>query len=273
MSGAFTVGEREYPLNRSYVMGIFNATPDSFSDGGAYSGLDESVERLLAMFDEGAMMVDIGGESTRPGYAGVELEEEIARVAPLVEGLISRKGDALISVDTSKAKVAEAALAAGARVVNDVWGFRKDEALADVAAGAGASCVLMHNARLGWEADSVLESIKHYWEKSVGLATGAGVSEDRILLDPGIGFGTTREEDFEMLRGLNELREFGFPMVLGASRKRLTGDPFGLDVDERLETTLATSVAGVVAGVEFFRVHDVKENARALRMADAIYRS
>ncbi|MDQ8180967.1 dihydropteroate synthase [Pelagicoccus sp. SDUM812005] len=257
---------------RSLLMGILNVTPDSFSDGGEHLQLFAAVARAESMFQEGAAIVDIGGESTRPGFEPVSFEEEVARVVPVIRELRSRRSDCILSIDTSKAVVAEAALEAGANIVNDVNGFLSDPQLAEVAAKYRAGVVLMRNGRSGEKEGSVLDRIRESWERSLEIAFAAGVKEPAIVLDPGVGFGTTRQEDLEILRGLDLLRSFGFPLLLGTSRKRITAEPLGLPVDLRLEATIATTVAGVAAGVELFRVHDVAENARAVCMADLIYR-
>ncbi len=267
------LGDRDWEIGaRTGVFGILNATPDSFSDGGRYTNADAALSHLKEMFEEGADVVDIGGESTRPGSQPVSAEEEISRVVPIIEAIGSESKPPLISIDTSKASVARAALQAGARIVNDIWGFQKDSEIALVAAERSATCVLMHNSRSGWLRESALDSVRAYWEISIDIALQAGVEEDRIILDPGIGFTDTREQDLEMLRGLKSLRAFGFPLLLGVSRKRITGETFGLSLEERLEPTLAMTALGIESGVDFVRVHDVKENVRVAKMSDLIVR-
>ncbi len=250
------------------MVGIANATPDSFSDGGRPRGPDDALELL----DEGALIVDVGGESTRPGFEAVSAEEEAARVGPVVRGVLARRPKSIVSVDTSKASVARVALELGASVVNDIWGLQRDTAIADLAARFSAGLILMRNGRDGLKDGCILDRIKQSWQRSVDIALQMGVAESAIVLDPGIGFGTTREEDLEILRGLAELRKFGFPVMLGASRKRITAQPLGLETHERGSTTVATTVAGVAAGIELFRVHDVAENLRAARLADLVFR-
>ncbi len=268
------VGEKRMALGaRSCLVGILNVTPDSFSDGGLFGGATELRVRALALLDGGAGILDIGGESTRPGFAPVSACDEIARVLPAIEAVLAARPGALVSVDTSKAEVAEAAMAAGARIVNDVWGFQSDAGMAEVVARHGAAAILMRNGRGGVENGIVVDRIRRSWERSVSVALQAGVGAASIVLDPGIGFGTTREEDFEILRGLGTLRAFGFPLLLGTSRKRVTAEPLGLPLGLRLETTLATAAAGIAAGVDFFRVHDVAEHARFVSMADALLRA
>lgn len=267
------LGSGDWPLGeRTGIFGVLNVTPDSFSDGGRFEGKEAAFEQAQRMAAEGADVLDVGGESTKPGFEGVSVEEEIARVVPVIEAIKREASMPIVSIDTTKAAVAAAALEAGAEIVNDVWGFQRDPEIAAVAANWNATCVLMHNSRGGWRRDSVIDSIKVYWEESVSLALRAGIEENRIILDPGIGFTDTRKQDFEMLRNLSSLRAFGFPLLLGASRKRVTGEPLGLGLEERLETTLATTALGIEAGIDFVRAHDVKENVRVAKMSDLITR-
>lgn len=267
------VGDRRVELGKgSLIVGILNVTPDSFSDGGQHLDSVRAIDRAGVMLEEGAGLIDIGGESTRPGYEPVSVIEECRRVVPVIEELVRRFPNCILSVDTSKAEVARAAVLAGARVVNDVCGFQSEGKLAEVSSEFGVGVILMRNGRDGSCEGSVLDRIKASWEKSLAIAMGAGVSSESIVLDPGVGFGTTRQEDLEILRGLEELRAFGFPLMLGASRKRITAQPTGLELAERLEPSLATTVAGIASGVELFRVHDVAENVRAAGLADLIYR-
>ena len=267
------LGTRDWAIGkRTGIFGILNVTPDSFSDGGQYKGVDAALKQARRMTEEGADVLDVGGESTKPGFEEISVEEEIARVVPVIEAIVSDTSMPVVSIDTTKAAVARAALEAGAEIVNDIWGFQRDSEMAAVVAEYGASCVLMHNSRGGWRRDDVLDSITASWEESVSIAFKAGLSEDRIILDPGIGFTDTRDQDLEIIRNLGALRSIGFPMLLGISRKRITGEPFGLALDERLETTLATTSLGIGEGVDFVRVHDVKENVRVAKMTDLITR-
>lgn len=258
--------------SRSLVVGILNVTPDSFSDGGRHFSAESAIAKAESMLKQGAALIDIGGESTRPGFKPVSIVEETRRVVPVVEGILSREASCILSIDTSKTEVAKAALQAGAKVINDVCGFQSNHDLASLSADFGAGVILMRNGRDGERNGSILDRIRASWARSISIAEGAGVARESIVLDPGIGFGTTRQEDLEILRGLEELRAFGFPVMLGASRKRITAQPSGLNLSERLEPTLATTVAGISAGVDLFRVHDVEENVRAIGMADLIYR-
>ncbi len=262
--GVWRIGQR------TGVAGILNVTPDSFSDGGDYLDAEAAVLRGKEMASEGADIVDIGGESTRPGYDSVGVEEEISRVVPVIEALSGLDRFSPISIDTTKPEVARAALKAGAVIVNDIGGFVCGPEMANIVSEYDASCILMHNSRLGWRSDHVLESIKYFWEESILAAKKAGIDECRIILDPGIGFTDTREQDLTILRGLAELKAFGFPLMIGASRKRVTGFSTNLELKDRLEATLATSALAAASGVDFVRVHDVEENVRAVRMADLI---
>ncbi|MEM8867883.1 MAG: dihydropteroate synthase [Verrucomicrobiota bacterium] len=254
---------------RTQLVGILNLTPDSFSDGGEFNEFAAAEARFLRMLDEGAAIIDIGGESTRPGHVPVEVVEEIRRTAPFIERIRS-KTDALISIDTSKSAVAEAALKAGADIVNDVWGAQRDSGMAEIIAKHGASCILMHNRPVE-EAGrgDVIDAIRVYLEASIRLVTQAGVREDAIMLDPGLGFGKTYEENWEIMRRLDELVALGFPILLGASRKSMIAKLLQLeDPRERLSGTLATSALGVQSGVDFLRVHDVLENRQCVDVLD-----
>ncbi len=258
------------PLGKkTYLAGILNLTPDSFSDGGDYVHTDEAVRHFHRMVNSGADIIDIGGESTRPGHVPIPADEEIARVVPFIE-TIRPHTDALISVDTSKAEVAEAALAAGADIVNDVWGAQHDPRMASVLGAMGASCILMHN-RSGEEAGvgDVIEAIRSFLEKSVALVKEAGVRDDAILLDPGLGFGKSYEENWAIMRRLPELRGMGYPLLLGASRKSMIARLLQLeDPKARLSGTLATTALAIQAGCDFIRVHDVRENRECADVMD-----
>ncbi len=256
---------------RTFLMGIVNATPDSFSDGGECVSPGAALERAMRMEAEGADFIDIGAESTRPGAKEVSEETEWGRLAPVLEAVVGRSG-VPVSVDTSKASVARRALEVGAAIINDVTALRGDPEMAGVVAAAGAGLVLMHNSRDGLVDGDLMDSIRCSLEESVEIALKAGVASERIVVDPGVGFGKSVEQNLEILRRLGDLRALGFPILLGASRKSVIGMVLDLPVEGRLEGTLATTVAGVAAGVDIVRVHDVDPNLKAARMADAIYR-
>lgn len=256
---------------RTLIMGILNVTPDSFSDGGQYDRFDKAVQQARKMADEGADFIDIGGESTRPGATEVDAEEEQKRVLPVVEQLVQEL-DVPISVDTYKAPVAEAALKKGAHLINDVWGFRRDPEIANVAADFNAPVILMHNQKGTVYEMDIMEAIKHFLEKSVEIGLKAGIKENQIMIDPGIGFGKTPEQNIQVMARLDELRPMGFPILLGTSRKSMIGKILDLPTDQRLEGTLATTAIGIISGVAVIRVHDVQENVRAALVADAIVR-
>lgn len=263
------IGNRSFDTeNRTYIMGILNVTPDSFSDGGRYNRLDQALLHTQEMIRDGADIIDIGGESTRPGHTVISDEEEIARVAPVIEA-VKKQFDIPVSADTYKSPVAEAALQAGADLINDIWGFRHDPRMAELTAAYGAACCLMHNRR---EAvyRNFREELLSDLELCVQTARTAGVPDDRIILDPGIGFGKTLEMNLEALRHLEDLQRLGFPVLLGTSRKSVIGLTLDLPADQRVEGTVATSVIGVMKGCAFVRVHDIRENYRAVRMTEAI---
>ena len=247
--------------NRTYVAGILNLTPDSFSDGGEYNNLEAAREHFHEMTAAGAEIIDIGGESTRPGFEPVPEAEELQRVVPFIERVRSETS-ALISVDTSKSGVAAAALAAGADIINDVCGAQGDPAMADVMGAAKAACILMHN-RPAEEAGKgdVIESILKFWEVSVARVLAAGVAAESIILDPGLGFGKTYEENWEVMRRLEDLHPAGYPLLLGASRKSMLARLLKIEnPKERDSGTLGTSARAIQAEVAFLRVHDVREN-------------
>ncbi|MGE9290945.1 MAG: dihydropteroate synthase [Puniceicoccales bacterium] len=257
---------------RTFLMGILNVTPDSFSDGGAHDGVEAACRRAMEMQAKGADFIDVGAESTRPGAGEVPAAEEWARLEPVLAGL-REVVKVPVSVDTYKATVAAKALAAGATIANDIYGFQRDPAMAEVAAEAGAGVVLMHNSR-GVEIEGdLIGAVLRFFEESLVIASGAGIYPERIVLDPGIGFGKTVAQNLELMRRFGELRELGFPLLLGASRKSVIGKTLDLPVEKRLEGTLATTVAGIAGGVDIVRVHDIDPNLKAARMADAIYRN
>lgn len=264
---------RRYRLpigQKTYIMGILNVTPDSFSDGGNYKSIEEAVNRAKEMVKEGADIIDVGGESTRPGHQPVEVSEEIDRVVPVVERLV-KEIDVPISVDTSKAAVAEKALLAGAHIVNDVWGLQRDSLLAGTASKFGAGVVVMHNQE-GTAYNDLMGDIIKFLERSIKIAEKAGIERNSIIIDPGIGFGKTLEYQLEVMRRLGELCALNVPVLLGTSRKSFIGNVLGLPANERLEGTASTIALGIAGGVDIVRVHDVREMARVAKMADAIVR-
>jgi len=265
------IGGREFHWGaRTYVMGIVNVTPDSFSGDGV-TDLQAAVSQARQMEQDGADLIDIGGESTRPETwtgAGLRVEDELARVMPVLERVVAAV-TLPISIDTYKATVAERAVAAGAAMVNDVWGLRRDPQMAATIARAGVAVVLMHNNPGGGYRDLIGE-IAAGLRESAELGRAAGIPEDRIIVDPGIGFGKTREENLEIIKRLPDLRRLGFPLLIGPSRKSFIGKTLDLPVGERLEGTAAAIALSIAGGADIVRVHDVKSMVRVARMADAI---
>lgn len=251
---------------KTYVMGILNVTPDSFSDGGKHNTLDRAIDHAARMVAEGADIIDIGGESTRPGFQPISAEEELERVLPVVEALATRF-DLPLSIDTYKAKVAKAALEHGAHIINDIWGAKADSQMAQVAAETGAPIILMHNRKEATYQDLIRDMLNDLFE-SIHLVRQAGVREDKIILDPGIGFGKTYEHNVEIMRQLERFTSLGYPVLLGTSRKSMIGHALELPVGERLEGTIATVCQGISKGCAVVRVHDVKEHVRAVKMMD-----
>lgn len=267
----FECGKHKLPIGeKTYIMGILNITPDSFSDGGKFNNLESAVKRAKHMIENGADIIDIGGESTRPGHKPVDAIEEINRVVPVIEAL-AKEINVPISVDTSKAIVADKALNAGARIVNDVWGLQKDPELADVVARYSAGVVMMHNQDNSEYSDLMGDIVK-FLRKSIEIAEKAGIRRENMVVDPGIGFGKNLDHNLEVMRRLKELSSLNLPVLLGTSRKSLIGNILDLPVDERLEGTSATVTLGIANGADFVRVHDVREIARVVRMTDAMVR-
>jgi len=258
---------------RPRVMGILNVTPDSFSDGGRFDGLDAALAQARRMADEGADIIDIGAESTRPGHTPVSEAREMARLQPLLAPLAADI-DLPFSVDTSKAAVARQAVAWGASVINDVRGLQHDPAMADVVAETGAAVVVMHHREEKDESLDIRADMRRFFERSLGLAQRAGVPRGRILLDPGIGFGKTKEQNLAALADVGDLaRDFGLPVLVGVSRKSIFGLLLGAEVDARLIGTLAANLACAARGAHVFRVHDVVEHVAAFKVFDAIARA
>ena len=255
---------------RTYVMGIINLTPDSFSGDGLAADVDSAVALALKMEGDGADIIDIGAESSRPGASPVSAAEELERLMPGLEAVCAAV-KIPVSVDTYKASVAASAIDAGASIINDVWGFLADDEMARVAADAGVPVVLMHNQREARYHDLVPDVIEGL-NRSVSVATGAGVDEGNIVVDPGIGFGKTADHNLELLRRLPEIKEMGFPMLLGVSRKSTIGRLLNLPEDDRVEGTAAAVSLSIVGGADIVRVHDVKQMVRVVRMTDAVVR-
>jgi dihydropteroate synthase len=276
--------------SRTYVMGILNVTPDSFSGDGIISkgnAVDVAVEQARDFLASGADILDVGGESTRPGSAPVNTDEEMERVIPIIHALNKNFPAAIISIDTYKAQVAEEAIKAGAHIVNDVWGLRADDGLAFVAAKYNTPVILMHNrsnpasvevrekfgnAYIGAEYENLVEDVKRELLECVAIAKKAQIADSLIVLDPGIGFGKTREHNLALVNRLDEIRELGYPILLGTSRKSFIGFTLDLPADQRVEGTAATVAVGIAHGADIIRVHDVKQMARVAKMTDAIVR-
>ena len=264
------IGNKEFDTKKhTYIMGILNVTPDSFSDGGKWNTYDTFMKHAENMINDGADILDIGGESTRPGHTRIADEEEIGRVVPVIEAL-KKNFDIPVSIDTYKSQVAEAALQAGADLVNDIWGFQYDDKMASVVKKHDAACCLMHN-RDNKEYNDFLEDMKMDLKKSIEMAKAAGIEDDRIILDPGVGFAKTYELNLEVMRNLHVFHELGYPILLGTSRKSMIGLALDLPVEEREEGTLVTTVMAVQNNYGFVRVHDVKKNKRAVQMTECIY--
>ena len=265
------IGNRNFDTdNHCYIMGILNVTPDSFSDGGRFDQLDAALSHAGQMIEEGADVIDVGGESTRPGHIMITDEEEIARVTPIIEKL-KKEFDVPISIDTYKSKVAEAAVQAGADFVNDIWGLKYDEKIADVIAKHNVACCLMHN-RDNTEYSNFLDDFMEDMRECIRLAKAAGIADDKIILDPGVGFGKTYEMNLEIIDKLEIMQKLNYPILLGTSRKSMIGLTLDLPVEEREEGTMVTTVYGVQKGCAFVRVHDVEKNKRAIRMTRALMR-
>ena len=265
------IGERLFDVDHDcYIMGILNYTPDSFSDGGRWNDRDRALRHVGEMIEEGAAIIDIGGESTRPGHVQISAQEEIDRVAPIIE-LVKKNYDIPVSVDSYKSEVGEAALKAGADLINDIWGFQYDRRVAQLAAAYDVPCCLMHNRENRDYGDFMTDLLRDM-EASVAIGREAGVRDCNIILDPGVGFAKNHEQNLTAIHRLDRLKALGFPVLLGTSRKSTLGYVLDLPSDQRVEATVATTVVGVLKGAAFFRVHDVKENYRAMRMAQAILR-
>ena len=254
--------------NDCYIMGILNVTPDSFSDGGKWNDIERAKQHTADMISEGAPIIDIGGESTRPGHVQISVQEEIDRVVPAIE-MVKKNFDIPVSVDSYKGEVIEAALKAGADMVNDIWGFKADRRVAELTAEYNVPCCIMHNREKA-EYKNFHEDMIQDLKDSIAIAKEAGIADDKIILDPGVGFGKTLEQNLLVMKNLERFNDFGYPVLLGTSRKSMIGLTLDLPVDQRVEGTLVTSVWAVQAHNGFVRVHDVAANYRAIRMAEAI---
>lgn len=273
------IGNKNFDLkNSAYVCGILNVTPDSFSDGGQFDNLDAALFHTEEMIKDGASIIDIGGESTRSGYTMISDDEEIARVVPVIRS-IKERFDIPVSLDTYKAGVASAGIEAGADLINDIWGlmYNTDTAsdgsiispMAALLAKAGLPCCLMHNRKSAEYSDFLSDYLDDN-RKIIDCALKHGISEDKIILDPGVGFAKSLEQNLMAINTVDKLCELGYPVLLGTSRKSVVGLTLDLPKNERVEGTVATSVIGLMRGASIFRVHDVKENFRALKMAAAV---
>ena len=278
MTGLSIGGKHQDLTAKSLIMGILNVTPDSFSDGGRFADVSAALRQAEAMISQGADIIDIGGESTRPGAARVSIEEEIRRVAPVVEA-VKKRFPLPVSVDTVKAPVAEACLGLGADMINDVSGLQYDPRLVKVVAGAGVPVIIMHTSgepevmqqRTGYA--DVVNAIISFLQKQSSIALENGISRDKIIVDIGIGFGKTVEQNLSLIKHLGDFCDMGYPVLLGASRKSFIGTTLNLPVDQRLEGTLAMQTAAYLAGARMFRVHDVKEARRTADMLEAFYKA
>jgi dihydropteroate synthase len=262
------IGGRRFEWgSRTYVMGIINTTPDSFSGDGVGTDQELAVGQGLRMVREGADMLDVGGESTRPGHQPIGVADEIARTEAVVAQL-AREAEVPVSIDTYKLEVAEAAVAAGATILNDIWGLTRSPALAELAAASDCALVVMHNQDGTDYTGDLMAEIKRFLRASVDRAVQAGVRRERVLIDPGIGFGKTAEHNWIVMRRLVELRELDQPILIGTSRKSFLGKLLDLPVGERVEGTAATTTAAILRGADVVRVHDVREMTRVARYAD-----
>lgn len=262
------IGNKDFTESRTHIMGILNITPDSFSDGGQYNNVDAALIHALRMIDEGADIIDVGGESTRPGYIQISEQEEIERICPVIER-IKRETDVPVSLDTYKSKVASAGISVGVDLINDIWGLKYDSDMGRIIAKAGIPCCLMHN-RDNLAYTSFLRDVKAEIHESVKIAMNAGILRQNIILDPGVGFGKTYEQNLMVLKHLSEFVDLGYPVLLGSSRKSVIGLTLDLPKNERVEGTITTSVLAGLNRCMFVRVHDVKENYRALKMLETI---
>lgn len=266
------IGQKEFDTaNHTYIMGILNVTPDSFSDGGKWNDMDRALFHVEEMIGAGADIIDVGGESTRPGYTLLSGQEEAARVVPVIEA-VKKRFDVPVSLDTYKSTVALAGIEAGADMINDIRGLKYDGELGGIIAKTGVACCLMHNRKEPDYKDYIKDLLADM-EETLEIAKRAGIDREKICIDPGVGFGKTYEHNLQIINKLEVLHTFGLPVLLGASRKSVIGLTLDLPIEERLEGTLATTVIAVMKGVSFIRVHDIKENLRVIRMTEAVKRA
>ena len=276
------IGNREFDWNAgtSCVMGILNVTPDSFSDGNKFNTLDKAIDHAARMVEEGADILDVGGESTRPGYTKISDEEEMERVIPVLEALKARF-DVPLSIDTYKSTVADAALGAGADLLNDIWGLKYDEQIAGIVAKHKKPVCIMHNRQEipyegnqnQYDLETYLSLIEKELQESISIATNAGIKREQLILDPGIGFAKTLEMNVDGVTFVDRLKKFNLPILLGISRKSIIGKSLHLEMPDREEATIALNVIGRMYGCHIFRVHNVLGNVRALRMTDVIMKA
>ncbi|MCI6859059.1 MAG: dihydropteroate synthase [Eubacterium sp.] len=263
------IGNQDFDLkHKSYIMGILNVTPDSFSDGGKYVSMDQALFQTEKMIKEGASILDIGGESTRPGHVKITDDEEISRVVPVIEA-VKKRFDIAVSLDTYKYNVAKTGIDAGADMINDIWGLKWDDRLAGLIAERNVPCCLMHN-RDGHEYNDFLKEFCEDMEETLAIAGKAGIDRNQIILDPGVGFGKDYAQNLSIIKHMDIMEKWDLPILLGTSRKSVIGLTLDLPVTEREEGTAVTTVYGRMKGASIFRVHDVRTNYRALKMIDAI---
>lgn len=262
------IGNKTYGSDHTYVMGILNVTPDSFFDGSQYNNMDSAIRRAVAIQQEGGDIVDVGGESTRPGYTMISDGEEIERVVPVIER-IKKEIDIPISLDTYKSRVAKAGIDAGAVLINDIWGLKWDPDMAGVIAKANVACCLMHN-RHDTDYKSFVEDVEGDLAETIQLASKAGIADDRIMLDPGVGFAKDTEQNLEIIAYMDRINKLGYPVLLGVSRKSVVGNVLGIPKEERMVGTVALDVIGIMKHAAFLRVHDVKEHVQAVKMVEAV---
>lgn len=267
---SYTFGNEKLDFkSETVIMGILNVTPDSFSDGGKYGKIDAALLHAEEMLRDGAKIIDVGGESTRPGHAPVSLEEELERTVPIIEAL-TKNLDCIVSIDTYKAAVAKAAIQAGAHIINDVWGAKREPAIAGVAADYGVPIILMHNRERAVYENDFLTEVLADLKESIHIALTAGVKSENIWLDPGVGFAKSTAQNVEVMQQLQAITDMGYPVLLGTSKKSVIGNVLNLPVNERLEGTGATVCHGIAEGCHIMRVHDVKEIVRMAKMMDVL---